>query len=99
MEVGSLRIKLVDAQMPTERRPRGTSDEERVVSDTKGALVEAQHLEQQSRRLLSSARGEQMATQRALLLQIRRMQALEAMRLADIQVREVTSGRSVYCCG
>ena len=54
---------------------------ERVVSDTKGALVEAQHL------------GEQVSTQRALLLQIRRMQALETMRLADVQVREVADSR------
>lgn len=50
------------------------------------ALTEAQYLEQQARALLASARNDQVAAQRALLLQVRRMQALEAMRLTDLQV-------------
>ena len=58
------------------------------------ALAEAQHLEQQSRALLASSRGEQLATQRALLLQIRRMQALEMMRMADLQVKIQTGTMS-----
>ncbi|GAX81379.1 hypothetical protein CEUSTIGMA_g8810.t1 [Chlamydomonas eustigma] len=51
----------------------------------KDAALEAQYLEQQSRVLLETARREQLASQRALLHQMRRMQALEAMRLSDLQ--------------
>ncbi len=50
-----------------------------------GSLAESHYLEHQARALLSSARNEQVATQKALLLQVRRMQALETMRLADMR--------------
>lgn len=62
------------------------------LSEIKSCLLEstaeAQYLEQQARALLAGARGEQLAAQRALLLQVRRAQALEAMRLRDMQVRD-----------
>jgi hypothetical protein len=59
---------------------------ELIKGSLKDAALEAQYLEQQSRVLLDTARREQSASQRALLHQIRRMHALEAMRLSDMQV-------------
>jgi len=67
----------------------GTEALERDLANIKSSLCqatsEAQHLEHQTRLLLTSSRSEQVAAQRALLIQIRRMQALEAMRMADMQ--------------
>ena len=94
-EVASLQLRLVEARLnSTERQMKSpaltaTGTLESALSDIKSTLYratsEAQYLEQQARVLLSSARAEQVAAQRALLLQVRRMQALEAMRLSDMQ--------------
>ena len=69
---------------------RAGSSLDAALSEIKSCLLEstaeAQYLEQQARALLAGARGEQLAAQRALLLQVRRAQALEAMRLRDMQV-------------
>lgn len=63
-----------------------------ILSSLQETSTETGGLEQQTRGLLASARIEQQAGQRALLLQIRRMQALEAMRLADVQARNHMPG-------
>lgn len=52
-----------------------------------------------TRDALKSARREQVATSLALLSQLRRMQALEAMRLRDLQVTPGGGGCRPLCLG
>ncbi|KAJ9523556.1 hypothetical protein QJQ45_007273 [Haematococcus lacustris] len=49
------------------------------------AVAEAEAAEESTRQLLASSRGDLAAGQRALLQQVQRVQALEALRLTDMQ--------------
>ncbi|GFH21769.1 hypothetical protein HaLaN_19134, partial [Haematococcus lacustris] len=62
------------------------------------AVAEAEAAEESTRQLLASSRGDLAAGQRALLQQVQRVQALEALRLSDMQaLAELASDASCKC--
>ncbi|KXZ49915.1 hypothetical protein GPECTOR_19g366 [Gonium pectorale] len=56
------------------------------------AALQAAEESAATREALQSVRREQVAASRALMSQLRRMQALESMRLSDLRVREMGTG-------
>lgn len=64
---------------------------------TRRSAQEAQALESQARRLLAASREAEAGCQRALASQLRRVAALEGMRLADLQVNHVASRMKKGC--
>ncbi len=80
-----LLVKDTQPSRDSDGRDPALSEMEQANASLKEAAIEAQYLEHQARGLLAAARQESQARQRALLHQMRRMAALEAMRLADLQ--------------
>ena len=84
--VGRLEVEIKQARKSSDENERlnlAHSRLEYIKDLIKGAMAEAKGLENSSRSLLHQAREDQAKTQRALTQQVRRMAALEELRLKD----------------